>query len=207
MSKNVVFDFDNTLTTFDTIYPFLLFCCDDILFIQIIKKILWIVIKIIYKARLISNDNLKEIGIFMYLKKKEKVVIEKKAKRFFRTISYHPKVLNKLKYHLEVGDNVYISSASFAEYLNEFMKKYKVIKLNCSLLEYEFEKVQGLHYNNYGNKKLLFFNENNISIDVLYTDSLDDRFLAEEATIINIVDRNGSLLENLSYESFLDSFN
>ena len=207
MKKNIVFDFDHTLTTFDTIYPFLKFCNKDNFVIKNIKKTQWIFYIFLYRCKFITNDGLKSKGINLFIKGYSKNYIDNISQDFFKLIKYYDTVLTQLQFHLDRQDNIYISSASFYEYLSLLKSKYNSLKIVSSEIEYENGKVKGLKFNNYEENKLLYFQEKNIEIDLLYTDSYSDRFLAKIAKESVIVFKDGSLTKVNSYDKFCDYFN
>jgi phosphoserine phosphatase len=206
MKKNVVFDFDHTLTTFDTIYPFLKFCNKDNFIVKKIKSLLWFVLIILYRFRIISNYNLKQMGIKLFLQGYSRDYIEAMSIKFNEQISYYDSVLEIFNSHIETKDNVFISSASYHEYLTVFSRKYENIKLSCSLIGYEDDKVTGLKFNNYEENKLLYFQDNNFEIDIFYTDSYSDRFLAKKAKKIVIVTKKGDFVVCNTYKEFYNYF-
>jgi len=205
MRQTIVFDFDDTISTFDTIYPFLLFCNKDIYLRLVIKKTLWLISKVLLRLKIFSNDRLKQIGIFLFIYKYPKDYIFESAASFFTKITYHQKVIDELKKALK-DNSVYISSASFDDYLAFFGQKYDTVTLLCSTIKYIDNKVSGLEFNNFAENKTLFFQQNNIEIDVFYTDSYSDKALAKISKKIILVQPNGSLLEINSYLEFINFF-
>ena len=207
MSKKIVFDFDQTLTTFDTIYPFLLFCNKDNIFLKFLKKFAWYLCSILYRLKIVDNFTLKNCGVKIFFKNYDKKYIEKKEEEFIKKIKYFDEVFNKLKEHLHKGNKVYISSASFEEYLNSFSNLYSLpLTILASQLEFKDNKVKGIKFNNYGEKKADYFKKNNIEIDLLYTDSYSDKSLAYLAKKIIIIDKKGHIIEIDSYEKFVNYF-
>ena len=205
MGQTIVFDFDETLSTFDTIYPFLLFCNKDSYLLLSIKKILWLITKVFLRLKVISNNKLKKIGIFLFIYKYPINDIIKSSESFFKKITYHQDVINELNKYLN-DNTVYISSASFGEYLGFFVENYKSVSLLCSTIKYANNKVSGLEFNNFAENKTFFFQQNNIAIDVLYTDSYSDEALAKISKKIILVQPNGALLEINSYFEFVNYF-
>ena len=206
MKKTIVFDFDDTITTFDTIYPFFKFCDKSGFFIKNLKKLLWYILVLMHRVKILSNYKLKEIGVMLFLDGYTLVQIEELSSKFLHKITYHDNVLEEFHRHIEAGNNVVISSASFYEYLSKFSAQYENVKLLSSKLKYVDGKIRGLKFNNYGKNKQIYFSDNNIKIDKLYTDSFSDRYLAQIAKEIVVVTKNSQMIHLNSYEQFLNFF-
>lgn len=207
MAKNIVFDFDHTLTTFDTIYPFFKFCNKDNFILYNIKKGQWLFFLLLHRLKIFSNYDLKDRGVKLFLKGYSPEYIQEMSQKFYQKITYHNDVIEEFVLYLESGNNVYISSASFCDYLTIFAEKYQNVGLLCSTLNYINNKVKGIDINNYGENKLVYFQDKNIEIDVLYTDSYSDRFLAKISKKIKIISKNGNIIEFNNYEEFSNYFN
>ena len=160
-----------------------------------------------YKLSVFSNFKLKEMGIKLFIGGYSRNYIQGRSLQFYEKITYHKKVLKEMILNIESGNNVIISSASFQEYLSIFQENNKNILLSSSILKYKNNKVVGLEVNNYGEEKLKYFRNYTGNIDILYTDSFSDRFLAKLANKIFIVFGNENLVKLDSYQSFSDFFN
>lgn len=206
MKKNIVFDFDDTLTTFDTIYPFFKFCNTNNFFIFNGKKLLWYFSLLIYRSKIISNKKLKEIGVRLFLNNLTPIEVQSLASKFYQKITYHKDVLKQYTSHINSTDNIIISSASFYEYLTIFSTQHENVKLSCSQLDYTNGLLKGIKFNNYGKNKLNYFIHANIKIDTLYTDSFSDKYLAQISNNIIVVTKQGKMIHFDSYEDFSNFF-
>lgn len=206
MQKVIVFDFDDTLTTFDTIFPFFYFCCENNLFVKSTKKSGWYFLMFLYKAGIISNQTLKNLGIRLFIKGLSKSRIAELSEKFVKRLSYHNSVLAKLEEHLQKGEKVIISSASFEEYLNISLPDNKSLVKLSSKIKYIKDKARSLEFNNYGAEKVNYFKQNGLKIDTFYTDSYSDRFVAQTAEKIVVVKKDGSMETFNKYKEFCRFF-
>ena len=82
-AKLHVFDFDKTLTTFDTIYGFYNeLNKKNLLIPRTIKRLILLIASILYKIRIINNDFLKSIGVWLFLKGVDLAVLEDIANQY-----------------------------------------------------------------------------------------------------------------------------
>jgi phosphoserine phosphatase len=157
------FDFDGTLTDKDTLLGF--FLCFETPF-RTFKILLYCISMVMTKLKIISNSQLKSIGILFFLKGKPKLEIERVGEKYAETIK-----LNPLYFRCYVtSTNTLIISASFYEYLKFIFPEQTII---ASQLKYDSsENVTGLKFNCYGNSKLTVIKEKKIDrIDIFYTDN------------------------------------
>lgn len=164
-----VFDFDKTLTYKDTLLGFYL----EVIFInnkiKIILLPIYFIFMIFHKYKIIDNECLKKIGVYLFLKNISRIEIEKIATKYSRKVK-----LNKLYAINKIVKNKIILTGSFEIYVKKILEpEYKVYG---SKLIFSNDKVQGLKFNMYGENKLIFFKENfsNETIEEFYTDSLTD---------------------------------
>lgn len=199
--KIIVFDFDKTLTYQDTILPFFRFIAQKNVYYPF-KVGIYYFFMILNKLNLISNFTLKDIGIKLFLKGIDKEQIEKKSIEFSKKIKF-----NNLFKRLSFNENNYkyfVITASFEDYVKPiFPKNVKVIG---SKIKYINNTPVGLLFNCYGEEKLYSLKSLNINeIDILYTDSLSDLYLAKIAKKIYIVKKDKIFLCN-GVEEFIRFF-
>ncbi|MCB1114310.1 MAG: HAD-IB family hydrolase [Chlamydiia bacterium] len=146
MAKRTIaaFDFDGTLTTRDTLIPF-------ILFIKGAPETLWIFLTSIpllmmYLFGLKSRKELKEFYISQAFKgmSEEKIetlgsaFAEKQLDRYLRT-----KALEKISNHLDKGHEVVLISANLDTYLIPWGKKHNFHKVLCSEVDLKTRLLKG----------------------------------------------------------------
>ena len=182
MSKIVVFDFDKTLTYHDTLLGFFLLAGKKNISYPF-KILIYVIVMFFVKFNLLSNIDLKRIGIFLFLKGINKIQLKSVAKEYISKIKF-----NNLfyEYDFKSKDKVYIVSASFSEYLKPiFPNNVNVIG---SEICYEQDIVSGLKLNCYGlQKQKILKKQGVLFIDTLYTDSFNDFSIASLAKKIIIV--------------------
>jgi phosphoserine phosphatase len=179
-----VFDFDKTLTKKDTLFGFYQVCAKKTVF----KKILLVIyfgFMIVHKIRFISNDNLKRIGIILFLKGHSEKSIRLWAIEYSRKIEMKQismKAFEKYK-------DPYIVSASFKEYISQIFPNSKIFA--SEILFDENRRVKGLKSNCFHKEKIKILKDYGIlKIDDFYTDSIDDLPLAEISRQIYLVKKN-----------------
>lgn len=200
--KTVVFDFDNTLTTYDTIFPFLFYTNKDVGLTLYIKKVICTFLRLCYRLKFISNSQLKDLAVKLLLGNYSSQQISVSAKGFFDSIKFHEAVYQQLE--AAVMDNnkaVYISTASFSDYIDMMKGKFPKLIIQASKLRYQDGVIKGLRFNNYGSDKVSFWK--NIGIDVFYTDSLSDLPLAEISKNIIHISNDGLIQECSDLEHFI----
>jgi len=182
MKGPIVFDFDKTLTDKDTLLGFYRESASNLMFR--LKYPVLLLSAILFKAGLISNDSLKNIGVRLYLKGYRKSDLEKIALRYSSKIKLNNIYHNDfLKYP---SDQVIIISASFEEYLKPLFPDCKVVG---STLNYQENILIGLSVNMYAERKKYWLNEQNIDrVDEFYTDSFTDRPVMDISNKVYIVE-------------------
>ena len=170
----VVFDFDKTLTNKDTLFGFYS-KANKRNFLFFSKRVILIFFAILFKMKLISNDRLKWVGIYLFLKGKTRTEMQNTGKKYAQTIQ-----LNKVYEDVFLKtprENRIIVSASLEEYLKPLFGGERIFASN---LLYRDEKVIGLNRNMYRDrKKEQLKRVGTEKIDVLYTDSFADKPLME----------------------------
>ena len=178
----VVFDFDKTLTYKDTLFGFYKEADGkNILFS--FKRILLIFFAILLKVRLINNDQLKKIGISLFLRGKSKNEIHHIANQYVQKIELN-KIYENIFLKVPKKERL-IVTASFEEYLSLLFPTENIIG---SKLSYDESKILGLGRNMYNEQKKNELLRLGISsIDFLYTDSDTDKPLMDLAKRVFIV--------------------
>lgn len=182
----IVFDFDKTLTNYDTLFGFYRAANKRNIFFQL-KRFLLLGAAVGSKLGLLSNHQLKKFGVYLFLKGKTQKEIEKAAKNYASKIK-----LNKI-YSTDFiscpKQKRIIISASFEEYLKELIPGENIIGSRLAIYQ---KKVVGLERNMYGKEKPLALRQINVEkIACLYTDSYSDKPLMDMADQIYYVE-NGN---------------
>lgn len=200
--KTIVFDFDDTITTFDTIFPFLFYANKDGYFFKSIKQGLCLFFRTCYRFKLINNFQLKDRAIKLLIGNYSQEEIKKAAADFFQEISFHETVARELnRWQKDPTAQVYISTASFLDYVELLKETYPQLIIQASELNYQDGKVTGLKSNNYGAEKMCPWKGKRI--DVFYSDSLTDLPLAQIANKICLITKNGVIRECDSLDHFI----
>lgn len=152
------FDFDGTLTTSDTLMPFLKFVVGAPKYYA--KLALVSPVLMAYFAKLLRNDIAKQIVLKQYLAGYHIDELRQLGQRFSEEIiptMLRPEGMEKLRWHQEQGHDCVLVSASLDIYLNTWASKSKFIDVLCTSLEtrkdlYVTGKING--GNCYGEEKL-----------------------------------------------------
>lgn len=121
------FDFDGTITTRDTLLPFLIFTVGWLKFIINLPRLLPIVL--LYYLRIISNEEAKQRTLTLLVAGLKEYLLEHKAKSFALTQLHKyikPVVYAKLEWHREHGHDLIIVSANLEVYLKYWVKFHKL---------------------------------------------------------------------------------
>ncbi len=181
--KIIVYDFDKTLTYKDTLFGFFYASIKNPL-LDFPKLTIYIGSMVLAKFKVISNSLLKEIGVELFLKGKSSHDITLLSQKYARLIPFN-NLYETL--HVDSQNDYFIISASFEEYLYPLFSKD--VHIIGSVLSYDGDKVSGLKFNCYKEKKVLALKQRGIEeIDLLYTDSYSDLALAKISKKIVIVD-------------------
>ena len=111
--KTVFFDFDCTLTTKDTIRPFIHHITPPSHFHKIVLLYLAL---IVFRLKLANDDLFKKIILILFFKNKNTSEVENLVDSFIHEKLpelLNRKVLLRLTEHVQSGDKVYIASANF----------------------------------------------------------------------------------------------
>lgn len=144
-SSNIVayFDFDGTITTKDTLLPFLLHVCGYTRFILYLPFILPIIL--LYGLKVINNETAKEATLYLLLKGKKESFLEKKAKSFANSLDKYikPEVFARLEYHLEHHHQVIVVSANLGLYLRFWALRHKITEVIATELKFRRGRFTG----------------------------------------------------------------
>jgi len=216
MSTNLVFfDFDGTLTTWDSFELFLVF-----LFkkhpLKIVKVPALVYYCVLLKLGFINNHTFKERVLGLLMKGMKKKTIASVVKSFIEIGV--PKILDwktvrDLKNHVKAGDKVYIVSASFDFYLKPIFSDWSVQGIICTNVEWEDTRLTGdiRGQTCYGMEKLKrlmqIFPMDELRNAYVYTDDLSDFPMLETVKHKKLVKRtrNRCLLSFLKH-LLLDNF-
>lgn len=139
------------------------------------------------KLKILKNKQLKEAGVFLFLRGKSHKTIQKAARKFANEIKLNS--IYKSDFLNTESSKRMIISASFEIYLKELFPDEKII---ATRLEFRNDKVIGLKKNIYGmQKKRMIENMGIKEIECLYTDSYSDRPLMEVSKQICLIN-NGT---------------
>ncbi len=125
--KTVIFDFDNTITTRDTLRPFAsyLACKNKSGF----KLFLFYIVLVAYKLGLASDKSMKEFFLKFFIRGMDENEAGKVARSFFEEklrVITNESVFEKLQGHVSSGDSVYIVSANFDFFLKPLEKTWRL---------------------------------------------------------------------------------
>jgi hypothetical protein len=144
---------------------------------------------VLTKCEILSNHQLKTIGISLFLKGKSKLEVETIAMNYVKNIK-----LNNIYYRYYMhSTDAWIISASFYEYLQFIFPEQTII---ASQLQYNSKgTVEGLAFNCYKNLKVTEIHKKNIArIDVFYTDNIiSDKAVIDFACKTFVV-KNGNII-------------
>jgi HAD superfamily hydrolase (TIGR01490 family) len=130
------FDFDGTLTTRDTLLPFILYAVGFIKFLSKLHLVLMVLV--LYAMKIFDNEQAKEFFLTIMLKGLDKEYLEGKAYNFaLKRLDRYIKadVYAKLEYHLEHHHQVILVSANLAIYLRYWIKKHCLTDVIATELE------------------------------------------------------------------------
>jgi len=200
MKKVVGYDFDKTLTYKDTLLGY--FCeCAPKNFFYVPKLACYFVGMVAAKLGLLSNTDLKKVGIFLFLKGQSKEDVEAAARKYQNKIEFN-RLYKELKFE-EDFEHIVIS-ASFEEYLRILFPSH--VKIVASKLAYKDGKVVGLARNCYSSAKEAMLKEEGIKkLTLFYTDSYSDLPIAKMAEKTVVV-KGDTLQECLGIDAFRECF-
>lgn len=188
--KIIVFDFDRTLTNYDTLTTFFLFCIKK----KPIKLILlpvYLLFKILAKLKILSIKKEKELSFFILAPKDNSGFMEY-CFLFSKSLK-----LNKIKSifdnEINLGNRVIILSASPEQYLKHIFPFVEVIGTTFNLKN---SKIVSIDRHPYGKAKLLALHEIGVfEFDSFYYDSKSDEELLPICKDSFLI-KNGIIIKN-----------
>ena len=184
-----VFDFDGTLTTRDSLFPFLHYLVGSKKYYQEILKVSPILIG--YAFKLIANSPAKEAVIGHFIENKSCTEVQDMAENFATQIipkMLRPQAIQRLKWHQIQGHQTIVISASPEIYLLPWAKAAGFDLVIATKLQIEGERFNGKFRgkNCYGQEKVqrlkAMLGDLNQYCLYVYGDSDGDRPLLEHAT-------------------------
>jgi phosphatidylglycerophosphatase C len=169
------FDFDGTLTKYDTLLPFVIYVVGYRKFIM--KLHLLVPILILYWCKIINNEIAKQSMLRTLLKNYSKQFIENKAQEFAKNKLckwLNPFVLSRMNYHKEHNHKIIIVSANLATYLRYWASAHKLDGVIATEIEFVNNVCSGnlSSPNCYGAEKIMrikqYLSDNNINFDYSY---------------------------------------
>lgn len=171
MRKTIVFDFDKTLTNYDTTLPFFLYCCKSN-YLRLFFLPIYLIFKILSKLNIISIKQEKQIGLKLFCTRDYRS-FQVLCKQFADNIKLNTIFEDHLT-KLKTKHNLYIASASFEEYLIHLFPDITVIGTQLKINSKK-GRICGIKNHPFREEKLSLLMLNNINhIDVFYTDSDND---------------------------------
>lgn len=179
--KLTAFDFDKTLTDKDTLFGF---------YRQLDGTSRWFILKVsilrltalLYKLRFITNDRLKSIGVWLFVRGKTRLEIESAGETYADKIELNA-IYDRYYRPLPRGEKI-ILSASFEAYLQKKFPGDQVVGSSFVFLD---DRVLRLGQNMYGLRKRRWIDAEGIRLDRLFTDSFSDQPLMERAQEVFLV--------------------
>lgn len=169
----IVFDFDKTLSYSDTLFGFFSSASKKNITYPF-KVFIYVFTMILAKFKVLSNTELKRVGIALFLKGMSQSQLKVEALNYSKKIK-----LNTLykEFDFLSKDTIYIVSASFIDYLRPLFPSN--VRVLGSQLMFQEETVVGLKENCFKAKKVDALSKEGVEvIDVTYTDSYSDVSLA-----------------------------
>lgn len=129
LDKKIVayFDFDGTVTTKDTLVPFLFYVAGTWKFMLNLPYLTMVLAQ--YRLNIITNEQAKERALTILLKGYTFEYIDKLANSFVHNSLrkyIKAEIFHKIEYHKEHGHKVILISANLGIYLRHWVKQYHV---------------------------------------------------------------------------------
>jgi len=182
-------DFDKTIIDFDSYTRIVLLCTKPH------KKIIFLLLSILHKLKLIDNFKLKFLVnsyVFNFLDKKNRSAISEAIKMIVKD----QEKLNFID-QLPQNSEIIIVSATYGFIVKEFISKYKLYREEIKVLGNDFDFYPG-YLKGRAVKQLTF--ENNLILSnyinvVSYSDSMSDKTFLEVANIFYLV-KKGKIIDD-----------
>ncbi len=134
MKTLVLFDFDGTITTSDSMIKFIRFVVGDFKFYTGMLKLSPMLLK--YKLKLMPNYEAKEQMLYHFFKDINEHDFKKLAKEY--SLNHidkivRPNALKKIKWHQQQGHTITLVSASMESWLKPWCDKYNIGLLSTKL--------------------------------------------------------------------------
>ena len=189
----VIFDFDKTLINRDTLFGFYRAVDVHNPFFRL-KRLLLLTFAFLYKFGLVSNSQLKRVGIALFLRGKSREYVESIGEKYAQELC-----LNRIyeeRYLATPIEHRIVITASFSPYIRPLFEGNHVL---CSELKYEKDRVIGLDFNCYSQNKVIAYFQKVVkhTIDEFYTDSIADLPLIKLSKQTHIV-KNGRIIKTIS---------
>ena len=199
--KIIVFDFDKTLTYKDTLLGFYIHISKSN-YKKYFKLIIYCLVMLCHKLRIVSNDFLKKTGFFLFLKGLNKKYIEKMSLTYISKIKYNN--LFKTFNFEDTSKKIVIISASYEVYLKYIFPKNVVVL--GSIFEYKNSYASRFLINCFSTNKLKALDNISIKqIDDFYTDSFSDSSLSKLSDSTFIV-KGDSIIKTKTFDEFKSFF-
>lgn len=193
MASVVVFDFDKTLSRYDTVLPFFVFCASRNGFRSVLLPV-YFLLKVFSKVGLITVKKEKELGLQLLCPRRY-VDFQEYARKYalkVKSEGLNHVYSNEFIRHKNAGDRVVIASASFVEYLQHIFPDELVIGSECSV-GYD-GRISGLLSHPYKEAKAQALRQAGVEVvDVFYTDSVTDMPVVEMSHTVKWV-KNGVVI-------------
>ena len=157
--KDIVayFDFDGTITSHDTLIPFVLYVIGLPAFLFKLPQAL--IISFLYICKYIDNENAKQRFLTLTLRGRTHAQLELCAKNFALTKLdkyIKPEIYAKLEYHIEHWHRIILVSANLGIYLRYWVKKHNLIDVIATEIEFVDDIATGklATRNCYGEQKI-----------------------------------------------------
>lgn len=181
------FDFDGTITRFDTLPRFISFAVD--LKRKFIGTLIMMPYLVLMKLKVISNHEAKAKLFKTFFAETDLAKFNLTAERFASKIDsmINPAALKKLQWHKEMGHEVIIISASAENWIDPWARKQAISIVLATQLKVEDNKITGSFSspNCYGEEKVVrlleMYPERDKYILYAYGDSKGDRELLKFA--------------------------
>jgi len=194
MAQLVVFDFDKTLTKYDTIFPFFVFCASKRP-LRFFFFPLYFACKVLSKFGVITVQKEKELGLLLLCPRRYdgfKVLAEEYAAKLISE-ALNGVYFSDFERYERSGIRLIIASASFQEYLQHIFPDQEVIGSACRVSSEG--RIMGLAQHPYKVEKADALKMAGIEeIDVFYTDSAADMPVAEISRTVKWV-KDGVVIE------------
>lgn len=138
------FDFDGTITTQDTLIPFVLYVVGLKKFLLLLPLVIPIVL--LYGLRIINNESAKQKFLTIMLRGYTKSFLEYKGELFALNVLdkyIKPEIYSRLEYHLEHRHSVILVSANLTVYLRHWVKHHNLHAVIATELESNYGMITG----------------------------------------------------------------